>query len=179
MTKTFKIAPLNDGAMRLNWLILLPMIAVLSVVFPLILSDKKVTQPWLLMAPVGLITCSVLGLLIWMIGSSRRTRFEVSPQGLQIHYPLYGRSFTRKELDLDAARMVNLEHEADLRPAWRTNGVGLVGFGAGWFRLKNKQKALIFLANHQPVVLLPTRQDFVLLLTPEHPESFLEALRHA
>jgi hypothetical protein len=48
---------------------------------------------------------------------------------------------------LGGARRVGLSREVDLQPAGRTLGTGLPGYQAGWFRLRNGEKALLYLTN--------------------------------
>ena len=72
---------------------------------------------------------------------------------------------------------MDLTAEREYRPSWRTNGVGLPGYSAGWFKLSNGQKALAFLTDRTRVVYLPTRAGYVLLLSVASPQEFLRALR--
>lgn len=149
LTETFALAPISSKAMMLNWL---------------------------LMIPLMLVTLGVGLIVAWFIIASNGTRFELSSESLVIRYPIYGRSLALSELDRESARLVTPD-QPDYRLSLRTNGVGLAGYGAGWFRLKNKQKALVFAAAGHPAVYIPTRKDYVLLLTPDRPEQFLQALK--
>lgn len=152
MSHTFTMAPLSERAMLMNWLILVPVVLLMLVV-----------------------TFS----LLWFIQAANGVRFEINDQALQIRYPFYGRSLARTELRLDQAKIVDLARDSAYRPVLRTNGVGLIGFGAGWFRLKNKDKALAFYSAQQQAVYIPTTRNFVLLLCPQEPERFLAELQQA
>jgi PH (Pleckstrin Homology) domain-containing protein len=57
------------------------------------------------------------------------------------------------ELMLDGARPIDLTAELEYKPKWRTNGTGLPNYKAGWFRLQNGQKALLFVGDPRQVVL--------------------------
>ncbi|MEO6181844.1 MAG: PH domain-containing protein, partial [Verrucomicrobiota bacterium] len=75
------------------------------------------------------------------------------------------------------ARIVSFEAEPGLKPKWKTCGTALPGYGAGWFRLYNKSKALIFLSDKKEAVYIPTRKDFSVLLSAENNPVLLEALQ--
>jgi hypothetical protein len=58
----------------------------------------------------------------------------------------------------------------------RTLGTGLPGYKAGWFRLGNGEKALVYLTDLERAVYVPTRAGYSLLLSPADPQAFLNAL---
>jgi hypothetical protein len=51
------------------------------------------------------------------------------------------------------------------------------GYKAGWFKLQNGQKALLFVGDSKRVVLIPVRSGYSLLLSVPDAEGFLTALR--
>jgi len=134
------------------------------------------TKPFFVLVPVALVTAVVLAILLLSVLGSRRSRFEVSSAGLRIRGDLYGRFIARSQLRPDAARRVSLGAEPQLRPARRTLGTGLPGYQAGWFRLANGERALVYLTDAAKAVYVPTAGDYSLLLSPDDPEAFLEAL---
>jgi hypothetical protein len=72
---------------------------------------------------------------------------------------------------------VDFATEPDLAPKWRTMGTGLPGYQAGWFRLKNGEKALLYLSDRSRAVYVPTTAGYSLLLSPADPDRFLSAVR--
>lgn len=56
-------------------------------------------------------------------------------------------------------------------------GTGLGGFAAGWFRLANLEKALIYLTDGSRVAYLPTHDDYLVLVSFAEPERLIAALR--
>jgi hypothetical protein len=56
-------------------------------------------------------------------------------------------------------------------------GTGLPGYRAGWFRLRNGEKALVSLTDTHHVVYVPTSRGFALLLSPAEPDRVLAAVR--
>ena len=64
-------------------------------------------------------------------------------------------------------------------PRWKTNGVGLPGYQAGWFRLRRGGKALLFVTDRTRVVFVPTNEGYSVLLSVPDPDVFLRTLRAA
>lgn len=131
---------------------------------------------WFL-AVLGALFFAILLLFVALAWGARHTRYEVSPQGLAVQAPLWGRELTFSQLDLERARPVNLRQDPELRIKWRTWGAGLPGYGAGWFRLRNGEKALAHVTDSRRVLYLPTREGYALMLSVEDPESMLTVLR--
>jgi hypothetical protein len=75
------------------------------------------------------------------------------------------------------ARRVDFAATPELRPGRRTMGTGLPGYQSGWFRLANGEKALLYLTDRRRAVYVPTSAGYSLLLSPDDPDAFLEALR--
>jgi hypothetical protein len=116
-------------------------------------------------------------LFAWMTWSVRQVRFEVSSEGLRIRSAFYGRSVPLQDLVVEQASIVDLRTDGQHQLSWRTNGIGLPGYSAGWFKTKSGNKALAFVTARDRVVSLPTRQGYALLLTVAKPGEFLDALR--
>jgi|SRR6185436_769279 hypothetical protein len=129
---------------------------------------------WVLL-PVLLILLAVGALVGFTLWGARRTRFELSAEGLRLRGDLYGRLIPWEQLDVSGAHRLGSE-DATLLPRLRTLGTGLPGYQAGWFRLGNGQKALVYLTDRSRAVYVPTRAGYGLLLSPADPEAFLRAL---
>lgn len=106
--------------------------------------------------------------------SARNTKFVISQQGLRIKNCLYGRNIPKDSLIAKDIQIVDLIHDSAYRPTIRTNGVGLPGYAEGWFRLSNKEKALLFLTKKTGVVYMPTKSGYSVLLSTAEPKQFLE-----
>ncbi len=127
--------------------------------------------------PLALLLLGVLALLFYSIRGARNASFEVRPDGLALSGDLYGRFIPKQELKIDLARRVDFNKEPELKPSWRRMGTGLPGYQAGWFSLHNGEKALLFLTDRTRAVYLPTELGYSLLLSPQDPDEFLQALR--
>lgn len=121
-----------------------------------------------------LITIVVLGKAI---AGARNARFELSAEGLLLEGDFYGRLISASQLRIGEARRVELGSEPDLTPVRRTLGTGLRGYQAGWFRLRNGEKALLYLTDRTRAVYVPTTEGYSVLLSPSEPDAFLAALR--
>jgi hypothetical protein len=142
--------------------------------FPI--SPAPAKALWIL----ALIAVFLLGMLLlfaYFGFATRFTRFEVNGEGLAIRGTLYGRSIAWEELRIDSARVIDLSREPDLQPTMRTNGIGLPGYQAGWFRLRRAGKGLLFLTRPGEVLIVPTTRGYTLLLSAREPHALLAALR--
>jgi hypothetical protein len=108
---------------------------------------------------------------------SRIVRLEVSDRGLQVRGDIYGRSVSIAALQVAKARALDLGAEPGFTPEVRTNGTGLPNYQSGWFRLANGSKALLFMTDWSRAVLVPTTENFDLLVSPADPQAFLAALK--
>lgn len=91
--------------------------------------------------------CLLMAGLTLMFGylaySARHARFELSPRGLRLVGDLWGRTIPWKVIDVEGAKTLDLRVAPEYRLKRRTMGTGLPGYGAGWFRLRNGEKALV------------------------------------
>ena len=144
-------------------------------VFPIPPASGKGTL-WFLIGTIVLLLglCALLGYVAW---STKNSRAEVTPEGLKLVGDLWGRTIPYESLLLDDARVVDLRAEPELQPRARTMGTGLGGFAAGWFRLANKEKALVYLTDRRRVLYLPTNEGYLVLVSSAEPERLLAALR--
>lgn len=135
------------------------------------------TTRWGLAFPVGFVVALLIGLLLLM----RRRAVEWRDGTLCIRAALYTKRIATAELDLQRARVVNLDERTELRPGWKTNGYATFGFTAGHFRMrKGLGNAFCLLTQRQRVLWLPSRDGKQhILLSLERPQALLDALRSA
>ena len=125
-------------------------------------------------AVVVVIVAVVLGAAV--VGA-RTARFDVSPAGLRLRGDLYGRTISVERLRGASAARVDFAAAPELTPARRTMGTGLPGYRSGWYRLRNGEKALVYLTDMSRAVYVPTTEGYSILFSPAEPERFLSALR--
>ena len=120
----------------------------------------------------------MLGLLALAIGglwfALHRGALILTETELIFRTGFYGRPLRRSSLRPDSTLEISLVDRRDLAPRWRTNGIGLPGFRAGWFRLRNNDKVLVLLTDPFHVTYLPTSEGYVLLVSTT---ALLAALR--
>jgi hypothetical protein len=135
------------------------------------------TRPLWLLIPVGLLLLVVFSVLLLSLRGGTSARFDVSPAGLRLRGDLYGRLVPASALTVAEARRANPATEPALRPRFRTLGTGLPGYQAGWFRLGNGEKALVYLTDPARAVYIPTSAGYSVLVSPTDPDRFLSALK--
>lgn len=107
----------------------------------------------------------------------RRHRITLDAGGLDVATSFYRRRLALAELCIDQARVVDLAERTEFKPGLKTNGTSLPGFQSGWFRLRDKSRALVAIAGGKRVLRLPTTRGFGLLLQPRRPQALLDRLR--
>ena len=143
-------------------------------VFSIVPASSK--PVWFFLA-IAIVPLLVSMMLFYLAISCQQTRVEVSRSELRIS-GLYGRRISAAHLLPEQAQLVDLRQSPRLQPKWRTNGAALPGFRTGWFRLGNGERSLLFVTHTDRVVYLPTRDGYSVLLSPEDPERFLQAVRN-
>ena len=147
-------------------------------VFHIVPATSRSAWAWAPLTGVLLLVVLVaVGMLGVTLRASRTATFEISSDGLRLRGDLYGRKLPAVSLRGGAARIVDLDREQALRPRSRTAGTALPGYRAGWFRLANGEKALLYLTEPHRAVYVPTRRGYSLLLSVDRPEDFVERLR--
>ncbi len=147
----------------------------MSEVFPMVQAPSKTL--W----SIGIFSVLMLGVLclcLLIAYSSQQVKFEIDQQQLMIKGDLYGRNIPLNSLVIDEAKVIELDKSSAYRPHWRTNGIGLPGYRSGWFKLKNGEKALLFVTEFKEVVYIPTLDNYSVLMSVKNPDDFLKALKN-
>jgi len=134
--------------------------------------------PLWMLAGISVMLLLMVALFAWLAYSSRHTQFEVSAEGLQISSTMYGRMIPAAALVVDGAQVLDLGRDRQYRPKWKTNGSGLPGYQAGWFKLHNGEKSLLFVTDRKRVVYVPTNDGYSVLISVKQTEQFIAALRN-
>lgn len=126
---------------------------------------------------LAIILMGLLGFFGYIVYSSRHVRVELTDQQIRIRGDIYGRSLALQDLVREQAEVVDLATRTELQMKWRKNGVGLPGYQSGWFKLRNGDKALVFVTDRRQVVVIPTRNGYTLLLSVADPQEFVARLQ--
>lgn len=147
----------------------------MSDVFPIVPAQGR----FLLI--LGVLVISLLLLIIGVMAAAMRggtaSRFEMTMDGLRLRGDMYGRTVPWSAIKAAESRVVDLAVTYELAPQRRTAGTAVPGYQAGWFRLRNGEKALLYLTDRKQAVYVPTTQGYSLLLSPQDPRRFLERLQ--
>jgi len=135
------------------------------------------TRPmWVLAILIVAVMVPVVSVLVFSLRGSNRSRFEVSADGLRLRGDLYGRFIPAEQIRSSAARRVDFGDAPDLAPKWKSLGTGLPGYQSGWFRLRNGEKALVYLTDETRAVYVPTTAGYDVLVSPADPDRFVQAI---
>lgn len=114
-----------------------------------------------------------------MINGAASAEIALRQGTLSARGGFYGRDIPVSEVDALGAFRLDLGAGGPKALKWRTNGVGLPGLAAGWFRLADGEKALAFVTDKSRAVYVPTCLGYALVVSPADPDGFLDALRRA
>ncbi|GAB3374737.1 hypothetical protein GCM10027431_27630 [Lysobacter rhizosphaerae] len=113
---------------------------------------------------------AVLSLLQW------RRSVALEAGVLVIKAGLNTRRVPASSIELERARIIDLEERAELQPGRKTLGASLPGYQTGWFRTRQWGKGFYLLTARQRVLWLPERDGPHLLLSLQQPQTLLAAL---
>lgn len=144
--------------------------------FPIVPGQLRLL--WVVV-PILLVILSASVAIGFSLTGARQARFEVSPAGLQLRGDFYGRLVPATALRLAEARPVDLRVDRALAPVARTGGTAVPGYRAGWFRLRDGERALLYVTDPSRVAYVPTRAGYSILVSVADPAAFLTSLRRA
>jgi len=128
---------------------------------------------------IGLMLVIIIPLIILTFGiisSIKNTTLTLTEKELIIKSAFYGRKIPLENIMVDGIRGINLDENTDYNLSLRTNGTALPQFKSGWFRLKNREKALVFITDKNNVVLIPTK-DYLLLFSMNNIDEFINKIK--
>lgn len=135
------------------------------------------SKPLWFIAVICIIIAIVFMALAYTAYSSQKSRVEIDTDRIRLVGDFWGREVPFEQIDVADAHILNLHKKSALAPRRRTLGTGLPGYASGWFKLRNGEKALVYLSRWTDVVYLPTSDGYSLLLSVENPHAFLDTLQ--
>ncbi len=121
------------------------------------------------------VTAILMLVACWLVYKQDTATLEITGDTLVIHAGWYSQEIERSNLRLEEAQVLNLKDNHHLQPVLRTNGTGAPTLKAGWFILRNRDKAFLLITKTSEVLYLPTR-DFIFMASLKNPHDFLELL---
>ena len=117
--------------------------------------------------------------IAWMVVDrlAHRHRMAIDAGGIELTTTLYRKRIGWSQLDLAAARVIDMDEHPESRPMIKSNGVSLPGFRSGWFRARNFGKLFVAISGGSRLLRIPTHEGYTLLLQPRDPNALLMRLR--
>ena len=172
MKQEFPLAPLRRSA----WLPLVATWIVLMLLAYLVPDHQQPASnpvPWWLVIPFAT-ALPVVG--PWVMLLHRHVRIDGDK--LEVETAIFfSRKLSVTELALDKARVLSLEEHTGFKPMLQLGGIGLPGFRAGHYLLRNRSRAFCLLTAWDKVLLLPQHDGKFILLSPDQPQALLARLR--
>lgn len=177
MKQAFAISPPG----KLAWVALIGLGGILPAVAVLLaaLNTSAITKWSLPQVLPLLLVLLAIGLIVGLLSLSlRRLAVELDGNTLVVRAALYTVRLPVTDLDLEHARIQNLQRGDDNWPCLRINGMGLPGARLGHFRGRPFKRRLFCLLTHtQRVLVLPQCDGSrTLVLSLEHPQRLLDVL---
>jgi len=126
------------------------------------LAPDKAHDQLLGMAAMIGVDFLLVGIIVWAV---QRRSLVVGSASLTIKSGFYTRTIPLSSLRVSEGVVASLLEQRELGTRWRTNGIRVPGFRAGWFRLAKGEKAFVLLTDPRTVTYLPTRAGFSLLVS--------------
>jgi len=104
-------------------------------------------------------------------------RYRLSGNNLQIK-GIYSKKIPISSINSEGLRII--ERKEDLRSQLVTalNGISLLGYYEGWFKIKNGEKSLLLIkGGSNKLVYIPTTNNYSVILSSETPETLLDSIR--
>jgi hypothetical protein len=107
----------------------------------------------LLAAGIFVLVVSVIATL-WIVRMTRRIAVTLDDDTLTVVTGVATQEFPLSTLRANGVRILDFAAHPELKPVLRTWGIGLPGLASGWFRLRNRGKALCVLSGRERVTVL-------------------------
>ena len=132
--------------------------------------------PILMVVLILVIVIPLTILTIGIMSSLKNTTLTLTEEELIIKSAFYGRKIPLENIMIDGIKAISLDEDTDYDLAMRTNGTALSQFKSGWFRLKDREKALVFITDKDSVALIPTK-DYALLFSMDNIDEFINKIK--
>lgn len=171
-SRTFELVPAGASAMVfLAAITLIPLAVALLIVWNEA-AEWREMPGWL----VGLLIGLGPALLVYAAVAVRNPSVQLGADGLQIRARFINKTWKPAVIDRTGAKLINLESHAELRPRWKLWGAALPGLSSGLFKLRNGEKAHVYITDKTKVVYIPTESGPI-LLSLVRPKDFLATLQ--
>ncbi len=161
------------------WIVLMFLIAAVCIPLSLhvyaLISAKNQGHKFIALSIFPLVLI-IVGFLGYKAYATEHTEVKITAESIEID-GMYPKQIDRNDIVLEGVKVLNLKRDKNIKFTRRNNGINLGGYRAGWFEVNHESQALIVITDGSRVVYLPTRKDFVVMLSMNDPEYFLKTLR--
>lgn len=119
-------------------------------------------------------TAVAVPLLLVVVAQMLAVKLTFSDQGLRVGGGVYSATVPYGAIDVDGILLAAQGGGPKLE--LRTNGIGLPGLALGWFQ-SARGKVFAVVAEPRKSVYIPTTLGFDILVSPDKPDAFVEAIR--
>ncbi|MCB1560436.1 MAG: hypothetical protein KDI75_05010 [Xanthomonadales bacterium] len=171
MTRDFAVPPTGKSALMtsLGLGMLVPLIILLA------LATGHTSKPPLQALFIALLMIVIV--IAVFVAVFRNLRIRIDGAVLLVQGGLFCRRVDIAELDLDSARILDLNEHRERRPQWRLFGAGLPGYRVGDYYTRDKQRAFCLITDFSRVLRIERSNGHLLLVSAERPRELLKALQ--
>ena len=123
----------------------------------------------------------IFGGLCYIFIHSWQAKLIINESEITFDVPIYSKSIPVTLLDIANAQVVDLTQNKDFEIHFRQNGIGLPGYQLGYFQLEEPYqgttKALLSVTDSTKVIVLPTKENLLLIFSVDDPQKALKQLR--
>ena len=122
---------------------------------------------------------ALAGAFAYFLWGAFHSNVTIEGGSIRLQVPIYPVAIPLDSIDAERTKILNLESHHELKPAIRTNGLGVPGYWLGHFRLKNGHRARLALTTRSSAAYVPVDERTALLISVDQGEKFIEALKGA
>jgi hypothetical protein len=123
-----------------------------------------------------ILAIGLMALFPVMFYSMKHTTLSLTDKEIIINSMMYGKKIPLENVLIDEIKKINMDEDKEYNLSIRTNGISLPNYKSGWMRLNNGKKALVYITEKNNVVLIPTK-DYFVLFSMENIETFIEKIK--
>jgi hypothetical protein len=113
---------------------------------------------------------------LFVLAKSKDTTLALTNDELIIKSSVFTKKIPLENISIDEIRKIDLNENGENHLALRTFGIGMPNMSLGWFRMKDKTKALAFVTDKKNVALIPTK-EYLVLFSMNNIEEFISKIK--
>jgi hypothetical protein len=91
---------------------------------------------------------------------------------------IYSKKIPISSINSEGLKIIERKENLYSQLATRINGISLLGYYEGWFKLKNGEKCLLLIkGGSNKLVYIPTTNNYSVILSSETPETLIDSIK--